>query len=105
VKFCSECGYKVDDTVKFCSNRGTRVKKDINPNQSSESPSPTITSPIKSYSKISSFKNTLTSTASKLGEKLTHSSKSPIGLPLKFKLQNSISQNEIEINVIKNNNQ
>lgn len=101
MKFCSECGYKVDDTAKFCSNCGVRVKKDIHTNQSSKLSSPTITSPIKSYSKVSSFKDTLTSTASKLGEKLTHSSKSPIGIPLKFNLQNPINQNETEGNVKK----
>jgi hypothetical protein len=71
VKFCSECGYKVyDDTAKFCSNCGIRVNQDINPNQKKSgegNSSSSSSSPIKSsHSKISSFKNTLTSPTSTL---------------------------------------
>lgn len=76
--FCSECGHEIYNTAKFCSDCGTKINKDLN--TISTNSIDTISSPIKSYSKVSSFRNTLTSTASKIGEKLSHS-KSSIGIP------------------------
>jgi|GEM_PF-3577715 len=55
-------------------------------------PSSTITSPIKSF-KSFFFQNTLTFTASKIGEIITHS-KSPIDMPLKFNLQTLIKMKQ-----------
>ena len=69
--------------INFVQTCGFNFKKDLHAFSVSKPSSP----PIKSYSKVSSLKDTLTSTASKLGEKITHS-KSPIGIPLKFNLQN-----------------
>jgi superfamily I DNA and/or RNA helicase/very-short-patch-repair endonuclease len=94
LKYCSECGSTLTDTAKFCSECGFKVKNDLPTISISKDSSTSIKSP---HSKVSSFKDTFTSTASKIGEKLTHS-KSPIGISFSFNLQNPLHKSETEVN-------